>query len=424
MTSKKYTYAAIVPLIGGEVIGTSEALNGQLPEYVLSYSPFKNNDEHYINYIRTQKGWTGDYVMLDENEDYEAAAVDVVLTTCPCAGLSSFSTTSSENSATNDWMYRTAEYVLGTIKPKVFWGENAPRLYGNSGKKVADRLHEIGKVNGYSLNLYYTESRLHGLSQKRPRTFYFFTKGETAPIFPWHNKEPESVEDLLKMPKREDDQMNILTNEECPSKNAWVAYNMAMTNSSTIGELANHFDKTTNLIVCTDGGYGKSLLEVADWMDANGFSHVAKRARAMQAKRDDGKGYWAHGVTMPKGKLIPAFIGALPYCMINPFTERYITIRDGLRLMKMPEDFNLVGDKPLNKINHICQNVPVTTARDMMLNVIDHLEGKTVNGDCTYIKQSNKNKNIVRVALDEDYAANTADLDQFFHLHRRKNNIQ
>lgn len=417
-------YAAIVPLIGGEVLGTAEALNGQLPEYVLSYTPFKNNDEHYINYIRTQKGWSGDYVFLDEDPDYVAPHVDVVLTTCPCAGLSSFSTTSSENSATNDWMYRTAEYVLGTIKPTVFWGENAPRLYGNSGKKVADRLHEIGKELGYSLNLYYTESRLHGLSQKRPRTFYFFTKSDTAPIFPWHRKEEESVVDLLKIPKDAEDPMNVLTNQECPTANAWVAYNMAMTGSKTIRELSTHFEKTTNLIVNTDGGYGKGLLEVADWMDANGFSHTANRARAMQAKLDDGKGYWAHGVTMPVGNSIPAFIGPLPYFLINPETEKYITIRDGLRLMKMPDDFNLVGDKPLAKINHICQNVPVTTARDMMLNVLEYLDGKTTNGDCSYIKQSNKNKTVVRVTLDETYAANTAELDEFFHLHKHKTDIQ
>lgn len=420
MTDKKYTYAAIVPLIGGEVIGASEALGGQLPEYVLSYSPFKNNDEHYINYIRSQRGWSGDYVMIDENVDYSPKHVDVVMTTCPCAGLSSFSTTSSENSATNDWMYRTAEYVLSKIKPTVFWGENAPRLYSNSGKKVADRLHEIGKSFGYSLNLYYTESKRHGLSQKRPRTFYFFTKSSNAPIFPWYDKEPESVEDILKMPKRDDDPMNVLTNDECPTKNAWIAYNMAMTNSKTINELAKHFSETTNLIVYTDGGYGKTLLDVADWMDANGFEHVAKRARAMQSKRDDGKGYWAHGVTLPVGNIIPAFIGALPYCLINPFTEKYITIRDGLRLMKMPDDFNLVGDRPHSKINHICQNVPVTTARDMMVNVLQYLNGDVKYGDGSYVKQSNKNKTIVYVSSDE---ANTADLDEFFNLQKRNLNI-
>jgi hypothetical protein len=60
----------------------------------------------------------------------------------------------------------------------------------------------------------------------------------------------------------------------------------------------------------------------------------------------------------------------------------------------------------------------------MMLNVLDHLNGKTVNGDCSYIKQSNKNKTVVRVTLDAAYEENTADLDQFFHLHKHKNNIQ
>ena len=50
------------------------------------------------------------------------------------------------------------------------------------------------------------------------------------------------------------------------------------------------FTKTENLIVNAEGGYGnKGLLEVADWMEANGHDKDRQtRARAMQAKRDQG----------------------------------------------------------------------------------------------------------------------------------------
>ena len=120
------SYGSIVPLIGGESLGIQESLGGKQPEWVLSYKDFEANDAHYVNYLR-DKGWQGDYVFLDEDKKYKAKKVDVVNTVCPCAGLSTLSAGSSGTNPVNNWMYETAEYVLGTISPKVFWGENAPR---------------------------------------------------------------------------------------------------------------------------------------------------------------------------------------------------------------------------------------------------------------------------------------------------------
>ena len=117
--SKQITYGSIVPLIGGESIGVSEALGKQHPEWVLSYSPFEKNDSHYINHL-TKQGWQGDYVKLDEDTKYKAKTVDVVNTVCPCAGLSSLSHSASSDNPANNWMYESAEDVLGNIKPKVF----------------------------------------------------------------------------------------------------------------------------------------------------------------------------------------------------------------------------------------------------------------------------------------------------------------
>lgn len=412
----KTTYGTIVPLIGGENIGIMNAMEGQLPEWVLSYKPFTANDEHFINYIRG-KGYTGEYTYLDEegNEDYIPEKVDVVNTVCPCAGLSSLNVHNSVDSATNDWMYLTANYVLGKVKPRVFWGENAPRLFTKAGTTVADKLAEIGKEHGYSLNLYYTESRLHGLSQIRPRTFYFFTDSETAPIFPWHRKPQEGIEEILKQKPIKDDPMDITANKRSPYENSWLQYHLAATGTKTIAELQKTFTKTENLIVNAEGGYNKGLLEVADWMEANGHDKTGARARAMQAKRDQGKGYWAHGITIPRGNQIPSLIGALPTSLLNPYTDNWITIRDCLRIMKMPDDFNLVGENPASKVNHICQNVPASTAEDMMKNVLLYLEGHVEFAPTSLVRQNNKNQDVK--TEDGNQVSNTLELDAFFNLH-------
>jgi site-specific DNA-cytosine methylase len=418
LTRETITYGTIVPLVGGEVIGTMKAMNDRLPEWVLSYTPFAGNDSHFVNYLRDVKKWDKEYVLLDApgNENYvPTKQVDVVMTTCPCAGLSSLSTTSNADSNVNEWMYTTTEYVLGSIKPKVFWGENAPRLFTTAGKKVADKLQEIGKKYGYVLNLYYTESRLHGLAQKRPRTFYFFTKGEENPVFKYYRRDTEPVEDILKMEMRADDLMNVLINEEKPMLNPWIAYCVHKSGASNILEYYNTLEKSTNCIVQSDRISG-SLHEVADWMDENNFkTKFGERARAMQGKVDSGKGYWAHGVTVPKG-IIPSLVGALPYSLVNPFKDQYLTLRDCLRIMKMPEDFNLIGERPVTSSNVICQNVPVTTAADMMENVIEYLTGNTDTIKTDLLKQSNAS--MTYTTADDDKVSNTMALDEFFSLQK------
>lgn len=385
----KYTYASVVPLIGGETLGIMETLNGQLPEYMLSYTPFKNNDSHFVSYLREKHNWKGDYVFIDEETYTPKIAVDVVNTVCPCAGLSSLSVSSSPDNELNEWMYHTAEYVLQHLSPKVFWGENAPRLSSPAGGKVARRLHEIGLKYGYSLNLYYTESRIHGLSQKRPRTFYFFTKDpETAPLFDYFHRETEPVENILRKAVEKDDPMNILINKAKPLENAWIAYCAHKLGAKTTLELYEKIDKTRNCIRFSDE-LSENLNDVADWMDANGFDEkFGKRARNMQLKVEDNKGYWAHGVTIPKG-IIPSLIAGLPTGLINPFNDSYLTIRDCFRIMKMPDDFNLLGENPLSNLNHICQNVPVTTAADMMKTVVNYLDSNLDSVRASFVKQNN-----------------------------------
>ena len=108
-------------------------------------------------------------------------SVDVINTVCPCAGLSSLNTSASSDAAANDWMLTSANYVLGTLKPQVFWGENAPRLASKMGEPVVENLRTIGREHGYAFSLYKTKSLIHGLGQVRDRSFYFFWKGDKIP---------------------------------------------------------------------------------------------------------------------------------------------------------------------------------------------------------------------------------------------------
>jgi len=46
-------HAAIVPLIGGEVIASMNSF-GEPPQYILSYDPFLGNEKHLVNYLFEQ----------------------------------------------------------------------------------------------------------------------------------------------------------------------------------------------------------------------------------------------------------------------------------------------------------------------------------------------------------------------------------
>ena len=124
-------FASIIPLIGGATIAMENVLQKK-PEYILSYEDFKANDKHLVDYY---KGKVPYHLYGDNGLPY-LPHVEVINTVCPCAGLSSLSPTASGDAAVNDWMLTSANLVLGTLKPDVFWGENAPGLASNIGKPV------------------------------------------------------------------------------------------------------------------------------------------------------------------------------------------------------------------------------------------------------------------------------------------------
>jgi site-specific DNA-cytosine methylase len=376
-------YASIVPLIGGETIAMQNVV-GNKPEYILSYEGFESNDKHLLEYYKNEVP----YHLIKDGELPDVNSVDIVNTVCPCAGLSSLSPSSNSESATNDWMRMSAEYILDSVKPKVFWGENAPRLASKMGEPVVKDLRQIGQKYGYTFSIFKTKSLLHGLSQVRDRAFYFFWKGDKVPVFEYINRTHQTIEDAIRSVNRNPaDPMDILANEAKPTDNAYYKYVLQLLNT-THQKFAASIEKTTNpmeWIYAND-----SFLKAADWMDANGYEREAAKCRRKSDKLASGGNIMWHNIEIPKDH-IGAFVGHRPTSIAHPDEDRFLTIRECLSLMKMPDDFILQGGR--KNLNHICQNVPVTTAEDMASEVVKFVEGRSDNRliETNYLVQDNKN---------------------------------
>lgn len=376
-------YASIVPLIGGETIAM-ENVFGKRPEYILSYTDFEANDSQLLNHYDNSVP----YLKLDVGQ-LAPHSVDVVNTVCPCAGLSSLSPSSNANSSTNDWMVKSAEYVLESISPTVFWGENAPRLASKMGENVVSQLRDLGRKNGYTFSMYKTKSLLHGLGQVRDRAFYFFWKGNSVPIFDYYKRPYEKIEDTIRSAAtNEDDPMSkILTNSKTPSEEPFYKYVLQeMHGGITHMEFFNSIEKTTNPLHYIEDK-GVDYADVAKWMDANGYENHARKCRRMGDKLKAGGNIMRKTTEIGKDK-IGAFVGHFPLELTHPDQDRYLTVREALAIMKMPKDFQLVGGK--KNINMICQNVPVTTATDMAHNVKRFVEGNAKLVESEFAIQCNK----------------------------------
>lgn len=398
-------HATIIPLIGGEAIASTEVF-GSRPDYIMSYSPFRDNESHLLNY------WNHEvpYYLIDEGGRYPHQ-VDVVSSVCPCAGLSLFSMGYGDHNQNNRWMLETAKYVLGDMKPEVFWGENAPGLAGKVGTTIRKQLAEIGKENGYSMTLYRTKSLLHGVPQIRERTFYFFWKGDKTPLLEYYNREHVRIEDVITGTKS--NTMNEVINNDTPTKDPYYRYLLEQIHGGITHR--QHFDVVDSLgdgVRYFDVRYliekhGHNYKQVGDWMAKNGYAREVERCGRMFEKISSGKNIMRRGTNIPKN-FIGAFVGHYPLMLTHPYEDRYVTYREALSIMGMPQDFELLN--PSKSYNHICQNVPVQTAMDMAEEVKAYMEGKRnmVNSRLTFQYNSTRSHEI------HDQTADTS-LEVFFN---------
>lgn len=396
-------YASIVPLIGGETIGAQSVFGGR-PEYLLSYSPFTNNDQHIVKHYRDEVP----YRLLDKGEtiDLQRGKIDSVNAVCPCAGLSSLSPSAKADSTTNDWMIQSSEYVLENIRPRVLWGENAPRLASKMGEPTVARMRVLAKKHGYTVAIYKTKSILHGLSQVRDRTFYFFFMDSVVPRLNFYRRKHITIDNHIRGVTHIDgDPMWVLTNEKVPSRDPFYRFVLEkQMGGMTHKQFQEHISRSINPMDFLEN-HGCSYRDVATWFREQGFSKkLIDRCKKIDKKLSAGGNVMRKLSEVPKD-YIGAFVGHLPTMLTHPDEDRYLTIRECLSIMGLPNDFVLQGGR--KNLNHVCQNVPVQTAADMATEVAAYIGGQRELMNASFAIIDNKSQTI-----DADYPS--VSLDGFF----------
>ena len=405
---RKYKWGTIIPLIGGMTIGNMKA-TGNKPEFLISYSEFASNDKHIKQYLSDVP-----FLLLDSNtnEFFETTEekldfnkvnfenVDFVSAVCPCSGLSLMNVSTNKDSkysrgshaAQNEWMYKTAEFILEKTKPKVSFGENAPGLFTRIGEGVVENLKNIGSKYGYTFSLYKTNTIFHGIPQKRERTFYFFWKEKNkVPIFSQYRREYKPLGEYLKEIPKDAIYQDIFPGIKTLKGISFIEF-IKQKEGKKWRKVLNELKTCSNYIVKNE-----LIDEMIDWinntnieLDEKEKKNSLKFLNHMKKKMAIGKGWWDSTPHFFAEKT-NAVVSRLISHGVHPEEERGLNLRELMYLMGMPHDFQLVN---LKHINHIAQNVPVNTARDITFEVLKYLDGNAIFEETTFLKQNNINNNI------------------------------
>jgi len=406
MNKKEITWAPLIPLIGGQALGAEKAF-GKPPEAIYSFGGFEANDNHYVNYQQNTMGRDIPYVLLD-SDNPSIKQVDVVTGTPPCAALSQLNTGTTTESkgpgcAKNDFMYMVFENGIDVLGAKVVIVENAPALFTNKGRPVANKLYEICKERGFSLTLFKTSTRFHGVPQGRDRCFAIGWKSESAPVMNYYNRDRKDFAEYLQEIPETALHQDIIINKNVPDE---PYYNFIKTKTNRdVREIMIEEGVKTTLNYVNKKGWMK---EANEWFHKTGNEKGIKYSDHAMMKYADGKGVWDGSVHV-FGEYMNAVIGRNMVDTMHPTEERSLTIREALHMMGFPEDFELLDG--LKKMNHIAQNCPVPTSRDMHLEIGKFLTGELKESETTYLRQNNLKQ---LMEFDPNGTDTTPNLEEFF----------
>lgn len=402
-------HASIVPLIGGMTIAAQRVFK-EKPSYIITYDGFQSNESHLLNWYATTQEYEVPYYLAEDHSS--PSRVDVVTSVCPCAGLSQLSHGFGEHNLNNQWMIKSTEYVLSKIKPAVLVGENAPGFAGKIGKAIREQLRKIGLDNGYSLTVYRTKSLLHGTAQTRERSFYFFWRGDKTPLLNYYNTPWKKIEDVIRDSKNTSNYMSSTSiNPKTPSRDdpyyRFILEEMygGITHREFSHEKMEFLKVRSNDVFSFIEQQGYDYSQVGSWLEKNGFDKEVEKCKYKYNKLASGGNVMRRGTIVPKD-FIGAFVGHYPTMLTHPDEDRYITYSEALSIMGMPEDFVLLN--PKKSSNHICQNVPVNTAVDMMREIRAVLSGEREKLDSNYTYQQNVNRRH-EIWEEQDQSSNILD---------------
>ena len=394
--NKDIKWCCLQPLTGGFYFGAENAV-GHPAEFIISYPGFDaakfnkdgvlvdaGNEYNLIEYLKKHNRMVPYYqfdrkpfetsmdeevTLLKEGVKTEApdySNIDLVVAVPVCSGLSSATRGASAETleSRNCNMVFLARYALGTIKPKVYIFENAPQLMSVTGAKVREKLESIASEFDYNIGYYKTDTQYHDNCQRRPRTFVYFFKKDSAhagvPKLGFEQKHISAKELLDRIPKNDNDPMQVsLPMTYC--NEAIFAFVKKL-----YGENWRANTKSPTLLCdIIDNNQLDDLIEYVrndTAGDEKKRESMIKGIEHIKYKLSLDKGFYTVSPTVMRNDTMPAaMFKTIPACL-HYKDDRLYTIREWLTTMGMPYDFNMYGD--LTKVfAKIGQNVPARTAQ-------------------------------------------------------------
>lgn len=409
-------WGTVIPLMGNSAIGCSYA-SGNQPDFHLSYSPFEPNDKHIKHHWPEVPFYT-----LDQNDQIPAGTfedVDYINSVCPCAGLSQLNRKPADSdirAQKNVWMNESTQWILEHVKPKVLWGENAPNLFSESGEHIVNNLRQIAARYGYSFSLYKTNTELHGIPQKRPRTFYFFWNTQTAPIIDWFNEETSNFFDyILDIPVDASLQdVSLHSNafdtrvDDIYKPYEFVLDKMGVNHTEFVRwvkkeTMANFLHKHGLFDECQN--WLRQYYPYRNYTSKPNDKTFITFIEQIKNKLAQGKNYWDNSPRFFYDQF-DSLTGKNSFHTVHPIYNRYITIREMLHIMGMPHDFEPKGPVNWPLIKQIPQNVPTCTGKHMAQEVQKFCLGEKTLSNYSFVKQNNTKQEI---SYYEDFIKSRSD---------------
>ena len=367
-----YSHGHIIPLVGGSVVGTTNAL-GRDPEWIASWSDtFGLNDSYCLKFFSEIP-----FFNLDENA-YPKKYVDIITSLPPCAGLSMANTTSGDTAnnprgcqaPSNMHMVHASEYAMNTIKPKAIMVENAPTLFSKMGEEFAERINGLAQKHDYTMSLVKTSTIKHGVPQERTRSFFFLWRGKKVPVLRPINKSYKPFHQFIKEGEFAPSPF-VNTKGTKPSDDPLWQFIREKYRGST----------TQDILSIVAAKKMVSVWEViynSGWLDE---ACVAVRDERMNRwlnytrdKKADGKNIMDGSMKLAWHRTQSLMWKTLPMLM-HPHEDRWLNTSEALGMMGFPYEFNKKVQVDSKNSNVICQNVPACTAGDWIGEVAEALDG-------------------------------------------------
>ena len=392
-SDKKIRWISMQSLAGGMTLG-AEAAFGCPPLCTIDFDGIDQaNSSAYMNYMNNVRkvglrelilngnllSMTQEFKTQEDKDFFDSINhdIDVVSAVPICSGLSMANANNSKKAGTsargsdaiqNNNMIGILKFALEVIKPKAYIFENAPNFFSNSGKGIRDKLTEIGKENGYAVTYVKTNSKKHSNPQYRSRTFGIFWKGGKCPKLNYVNDLSTSIDDYLgeiaeNSPYMTDDYQLFKDFDN----NGFIKYMKDKFKDEWLNTLEN--ENCCSIMTYLERmKFPEEVKPFLNKSELHDYEHA-------KMKKDIGLNYM-DGSPLYYGKnKICTIFGRTIGRLIHPSGTRGYTLREALKFMGMPDDYEFPGDA-MSHTDWVGQNVPVITSFDWHKQIRDFVEGK------------------------------------------------